>query len=1487
MFSYIAWSYTLDPEHGFGIHYPDRRAKGRYLSFYEDGTLHEAGAEPPAGDAIRCLLKEGQDDIWGRRKTLPDEQIIKLYNAGVCSFAPGKDDGLDAVLSLNKQTITVRTAKGRYSFMTACSCSSRSCPHVSAAAKILQIRLNNLMHRYVLSPLPVDKTLFLDPYLRQAVVNLDERDIDMPLIRSLRGILQLLDAPGSDDYYRRFHNDFLDLSTYDYDSRFLEDTYEYLMLALFEDAGYRRAVIDPGGFADPEPYEDRQHRSNRACLKRVLKEHDKVVRDLDVKGNYQEDTYAELILKARGDRRALLRYYAEGKAKLDLFDLPFLEEIAADPDADPHHILCAAGKLDALGASEDAVSLFRRLAAMLPVSDRVKLYGSLRTITVPIEEICLMPAEDQLRLVRSIAVTETSVTQIMEHMLKDAGFEVKGRFLLSVTRRLLSSKNVPLKKTVAGFAARLPHNRLLLAYILDSLHIQDRFPAAAGDPEKELTAYFTCRYEIVNLDSEYYSLFHVTDPEQGVNVLSAIEREGGLGLYKPWLLKDVYSPELIRKAALSGHEEEYRRECEKNQDAVDAWHFEKKYKKFASEYRKLCDNLADEKLMFSEDARAQIEWQLIREEGSNALAFRVGQARKYVVKDASEFIRAFRTGQTTEYGRDLILTHDPENLQEDDAAAIRLLTSAKYTKGRHADPKNKRYVTVSDSLLCSLIETLGGRTILYGDSPMRIRLEKAAVRLRISDSYVLSTDLDSKTQEYWNLAGKGFLVRWEKDRKGALLDRVDASAEEAGLIDLVCRNPGVNIRPILNDFQRNIYSRFFERFDVSAKVQGAFARSQIRLNTYFDLERSAITARTVITRGGQTVPERSLSSKIELARYELLQNYLSQLGFENGLLTDEGRMLAFFKLDFTRLKSLTNVYLSESLQNKEIRSVGRPVIRVSYQNNMVSVFLEKSGYSEEELAKIIAGLRKKKKFILLDGDRIIDLDSEAARDLGEAVKDFDMDPKDLYKKKKISFVTALKAFSHEKSCRVDKYLRDMIEEIRSFKEADLTPPKLNTELRDYQTEGFKWMSVLSRYGMGGILADDMGLGKTIQVIALIRSDRTRRPSLVVCPKSLIFNWVSEFARFDGQTAVTAVYGTDSRRSEIIASIDYHSKGVYVTSYDSLRSDIAKYTGEFHYGILDEAQYIKNVHAQKTRSVKELKVTHRFALTGTPIENSVVDLWSIFDFILPGYFDDLSQMKNSPAAAIARKAAPFILRRVKEDVLEELPAKFERILSADMTEPQKKVYEAMRMEARSRMAGGGKAFDMLPYLTRLRQICVDPGLFVDGYSGGSGKMDMLGTLVPEYLGAGHRILIFSQFVRALEAVSLLLKSKGIDSYFLSGATPAAERLEMMEAFNAGGGADVFLISLKAGGTGLNLTGADTVIHLDPWWNAAAENQASDRAHRIGQVRNVEVIKLIAQDSIEQRVVQLQDIKKQVIREVISDNDGSVTSASFEDIAFVLE
>ncbi|MBQ9252214.1 MAG: SNF2 helicase associated domain-containing protein [Clostridia bacterium] len=1499
-----SWEYTLDKKHGFGILFDVEDHRAFNQCFYADGTLTQAGGAVDFNRSMEELKRHMPGARWGVSvsKTAQAE-YERVMRSATCTFTPGEGEAIYAELQGNGNTIRVSVIKDndRWGGYTAkCNCGKISCGHIRAAADFMFQALRQLDHAYVSTDQPVRKSILLEQELKERTLDIKNEDPDIQLIGELKEILRLVRSAKSGDYYRRYHEYLMELEpAYDYDSKFMEEYFEELLVALFEDKGYQDAVMASGKFAEPSDYEGRQRRSNRTCLKRILKEYQRACKAMDEKGDYEEHYYKELLLKYRENWPGLLRYYAEGKELIEDYDLPFLMIIAGAPEIDVAYIGPVAKKLDTMNDTKKAAPALRALAERLSSDQKVEVYSQLRKLSMSAEEIRGLGKADQLKMIRNTPLTKESFQYIMAELLADSAPAEQGRFLLHAVDKAWNTKDAELKAAIAEAAGKLPDNKLLLYHVLyrmkDSKAYFQRngeqafmkgFAPAKGDPERELKTYFNCQYEIIRKDKEIYALFNIVDPEWDMSVLQAIEENGRLRIFRSdGYDKLGYSPELIRKVCLEGKEEKYNEAFEDSQDALAADLFEQENRHFVKEYKQLCESLSEEKILYTEAGKVGVEWLIYRQEGSNALAFKIGNSRKYVVKDAIEFLKAFRTGATAEYGKDLILTHDTDNLEETDGALIKQLTTAKYAKGRRGEPNNKRYITFSNALLGTVLETLTGRTVFFNDTPCQLRMEPRKIGIKISKSYVLSTEIKAN-QQYMNLAGKGYLLTTGKGQEINTIDRVEGSVEEMNLISLVQEHPKTSIKPILKDFRKNIYSRFFEMFEVDKAVEKDFTLSQIRLNTYFDFEKGTISARTVVLRDEKEIAPEKLD-RIDRVKVELLENYLATLGFVEGVLAEESRVLAFFKMDFTRLKTLTNVYLSESLKNKELKSVGRPVIRVTYQNNLVRVFLEKSDFTESELEQIIAGLRKKRKYILLDGERIVDLDSDAARDFGETVQDFQMDPKDLYRKKTISMVNAIKAFSHERSCRVDKYLRDMIEEIRSFKEAEIAPPALKSPLRDYQAEGFRWLSILTKYNMGGILADDMGLGKTIQVIALLKSDRSRKPSLVVCPKSLIFNWLSEFARFDGTMKVAAIYGPDSRRSEIIAGIDGKERAVYITSYDSLRNDITKYTGEFNYVILDEAQYIKNVNAQKTKSVKELKASHRFALTGTPIENSVIDLWSIFDFIMPGYFEELSKFQDTEHAAIARKAGPFILRRVKEDVLEDLPAKYERILSTDMSDGQRKLYDAMRQEARKALEEGGKAFDLLPYLTRLRQVCVDPGMFAEGYQGGSGKMEMLKTLIPEYLENHHRILIFSQFVKALEGVREMLNRQGIPTYFLSGATPAKDRVEMMDSFNNGSGTDVFLISLKAGGTGLNLTGADTVIHLDPWWNVAAENQASDRTHRIGQTRNVEVIKLIAGESIEQRVVELQDMKKEVIKQVISDDDGSVTSASLEDIAFVLD
>ena len=430
----------------------------------------------------------------------------------------------------------------------------------------------------------------------------------------------------------------------------------------------------------------------------------------------------------------------------------------------------------------------------------------------------------------------------------------------------------------------------------------------------------------------------------------------------------------------------------------------------------------------------------------------------------------------------------------------------------------------------------------------------------------------------------------------------------------------------------------------------------------------------------------------------------------------------------------------------------------------------------------------------------------------------------------------------------------------------------------------------------------MGLGKTVQMIAFLLSEKEEKgpaANLLIVPTSLVYNWEDELRRFAPSLDLVIVSGSKEERSEIIkAAGDYD---IVITSYPLIRKDIHDYRDiDFRYIVLDEAQYIKNRGSLSAKSVKQLKAKNYFALTGTPMENSLGELWSIFDFLMPGYLLTSRKFTEKYEKPIVRDndqeklrelnnhIRPFILRRLKKDVLKELPDKIEQKILVDMTDKQKKVYLAYLQAIKGDLNQeiGEKGYNrshikILAGLTRLRQLSCHPAVFLEDYHGGSGKLDFLEELVEEAVGSGHRILIFSQFTSMLAAIKERLERIDIDMIYLDGKTAMKDRGDLVKRFNKGEG-DVFLISLKAGGTGLNLSSADMVIHFDPWWNPAVEDQATDRAHRIGQENKVQVIKLITKGTIEEKIFELQEKKKEMIDKVIREGETLISKLSEEEI-----
>ena len=471
--------------------------------------------------------------------------------------------------------------------------------------------------------------------------------------------------------------------------------------------------------------------------------------------------------------------------------------------------------------------------------------------------------------------------------------------------------------------------------------------------------------------------------------------------------------------------------------------------------------------------------------------------------------------------------------------------------------------------------------------------------------------------------------------------------------------------------------------------------------------------------------------------------------------------------------------------------------------------------------------------------------------------------------------------------RGNEIIKSISDKLSNRKDYEIDDIKgLKGKLRSYQLIGVNYLKSLSDLGFGGILADEMGLGKTIQIISFLLSQKEleeKKQSLIVAPTSLLYNWKAEFEKFAPQINIGIIHGSKSNRFKVINNINEYD--VLLTTYGTIKNDIDFYENKiFDYCIIDEAQNIKNPKSQNTKAIKKINAKIKFALTGTPIENSLIELWSIFDFIMPGYlFDELvfkEKFVNSTEEKIEELKLlinPFILRRLKKDVILELPEKIERKYYVQMTPEQKLAYKNCMKDVKLKLKQGEEdKIAIFSYLTRLRQICLDPSLVNKEYKGKSGKFMVATDVINDVITNGYKILVFSQFTSVLKKLNEELISKKIKSKYLYGSITAKERLKLVEEFNESIEPQVFLISLKAGGTGLNLTSAKFVMHMDPWWNPAIEDQATDRAHRFGQKNVVEVIKLISKGSIEEKIIKLQESKKEIINEIMN---GNYTNGGF--------
>jgi SNF2 family DNA or RNA helicase len=569
-------------------------------------------------------------------------------------------------------------------------------------------------------------------------------------------------------------------------------------------------------------------------------------------------------------------------------------------------------------------------------------------------------------------------------------------------------------------------------------------------------------------------------------------------------------------------------------------------------------------------------------------------------------------------------------------------------------------------------------------------------------------------------------------------------------------------------------------------------------------------------------------------------------------------------------------------------------VNLDYESNLLDISFDIEGVDPSEVESILQAVIEKKRFYRLNSGAMMSLENDSFSSIHQFFDSLDVKKQDItdgtvqmpvYRGTQIDeLIDTKKSYDTE--------FRSLIHHLRSPEEQVYElPANLQADLRNYQITGYQWFKTLSKYHLGGILADDMGLGKTIQTISYLASEPSEQLHLVVVPSSVVYNWKNEFSKFTPDLKVEILTGTPTERKEKFDTTQ--DADVWITSYATLRQDISYYQElSFQTMILDEAQFIKN-HATKTsQAIRLIRAKRRFALSGTPIENSVEELWSIFQVVLPGLMPSLKKFKQLSNEKIASITRPFILRRLKDDVLKELPEKIESVSLSELTQDQKELYlgylKQVQEDATESMQESGfnkSRMKILAGLTRLRQLCCHPSLFIENYPGKSGKLEQLMDTVKSALENGKRMLIFSQFTSMHEIIMERLEKEGLNYFYLSGQTPSEERVLMSERFNQGE-KDIFLISLKAGGTGLNLTGADTVILYDLWWNPAVEDQATGRAHRFGQKNIVQVIRMIAEGTIEEKIYELQQKKRELISQVIQPGEEMLTSLNEEDIREIL-
>ena len=914
------------------------------------------------------------------------------------------------------------------------------------------------------------------------------------------------------------------------------------------------------------------------------------------------------------------------------------------------------------------------------------------------------------------------------------------------------------------------------------------------------------------------------------------------------------------------------------------------------------------------------------------LLLSVGTGKMYVVKKIHNFIKNVIDRDTVTYGKGLTLFHGIENFDEPSKALIELLIdeSEEFSSAiptyrysyDHTGSLKSGYFSDAVALSAPAFDRLydillrfpdgvrdrygGSLPINDGNPPVRVTLS--------SDNGAVKVSVKAP-EKTWFFGSRKHLYAWNDS--GILRCREEFMQWVYPLLS--GRDREMHILPDdMPTFCGYVLSKLngFAVIDDPEGLTEQYTPDECGARFYFDIDSDGKVLKLevrflygdremVLSDAGYDGLKRNLPAEKEHLAFagRFLQKEPEDGEFS---LSGDDAVYDFLTSGMDAFIERGEVFISDRLRGMNFRP-SPAAVGVGISDGTLLLDINTGEFPAEELEELYQSLLKKRRYHRLRDGRYLTLDGSSYETLAEMSHMLRLSDKDLKSGHaelpayRALYIDGLLSECDDVSVSRDSRFRDMARNFKSLTDSDYAVPDgFEKILRPYQKLGFQWLKALESCGFGGILADEMGLGKTIQMIAFFRTaarDTTGSGSLVVCPASLILNWMDELDKFAPELKAAAVMGTAAERERLLSKAK--NADIIVTSYELLRQDIARYESmDFYCCVLDEGQYIKNSSTLISKAVKRLRCRQRFILTGTLIENRLSELWNLFDFLMPGYLYTHStfvEKLEKPAVKsgdtetltrLRRLVKPFMLRRLKKDVLRELPPVIEHVRRISMSKEERKIYLATAAKLKGDLDDGGGKLQILSALTRLRQICCDPALCYENYDGPSGKLEACLELCAGMAENGHQILLFSQFTSMLDRIRPRLKEFGISSFTLQGSTPKEKRAELVRRFNAGE-AQVFLISLKAGGTGLNLTAADVVIHYDPWWNLAAQDQATGRAHRIGQRSSVQVYKLIATDTIEEKILKLQEDKAALLSSVASDAGGGILSMTKEDLLALLD